>query len=216
MPVNSSPRVLICAPGWAVTHTVSLPRSSRAETKRQQVCSSCTPLIRATTGPSSSQTRRMIGKGPEGLDAHRHSCKHVALQLQGLSGPEASKCSGGSGPPSQAPTSCCPPACSHLCTTMSGIFLSAQLGGGAWGHEQACTWASARGKPAKQPPHRLLGRKGRTQGWARPPKSLGGVGSREPDSGTEPTRLGIGRNAILVLETKPSKHKALGSVPSSA
>lgn len=32
----------------------------------------------------------------------------------------------------------CLPACSHLCTTMSGIFLSAQLGGGgggAWGYE---------------------------------------------------------------------------------
>lgn len=50
--------------------------------------------------------------------------------------------------------------------------------GGVWGHEQACTWASARGKQAKQPPHRLLGGKGRTQGWARPATAIPGRGGQ--------------------------------------
>jgi hypothetical protein len=68
---------------------------------------------------------------------HVYSYTYMVVQLQGRPGTEASPCPGDSRPPSVAPTPSCLPACSHLCTTMSGIFLSAQLcgGGGAWGHE---------------------------------------------------------------------------------
>lgn len=74
----------------------------------------------------------------------------VPISCRGQPGTKTSPQPGGAGRPSEAPTPCCLPACSHLCTTMSGIFLSAQL----WGEvvcgamSTACTWASARGKPA--------------------------------------------------------------------
>lgn len=118
----------------------------------------------------------------------------VLSSCRGKPGIEASPQPGGSGHPSAASTPCCLPGCSHLCTTMSGIFLSAQLGGevvcGAM--RTACTWASARGKPAKQPPRPLACPPGR-EGWEgragpRLPKSLGGAGPGEPDRDTHPAR----------------------------
>lgn len=98
----------------------------------------------------------------------------------------------------RAPTPCCVPACSHLCTTMSGIFLSAQLGGevvcGAM--STACTWASARGElpssphtsPPTHPP--AIGMEGRA--GPRLPKSLGGASTGEPDRTHTQQGLDIG------------------------
>lgn len=69
----------------------------------------------------------------------------VPISRRGKPGIEASCQPGGSGHPSAAPTPCCLPGCSHLCTTMSGIFLSAQLGG-RW-----CVGLCALPAPGPQP-----------------------------------------------------------------
>jgi hypothetical protein len=83
------------------------------------------------------------------------------------------------------PPAACRPAATfaQLCLVFS--CLPSFVGGAVHGAmNTACTWASARGEPAKQPPHRLPGWKGETQGWARPPKSLGGVHISESQTGT--------------------------------
>lgn len=120
----------------------------------------------------------------------------------------------------------CLPACSHLCTTMSGIFLSAQLGGGGavrGAMSTACTWASARGKPAKQPPRPGGGWRGK--GWApRLPKSLGGASTRGARQGHTPTRqqprpcqaalpLGVGGQGWALCQCSLGPAEALASVP---
>lgn len=112
-----------------------------------------------TAGGSSSHT------GPSlKMNAHTDVCAHPAA---GSSLAQRSPLG------LRAPTPCCLPACSHLCTTMSGIFLSAQLGGevvcGAM--STACTWASARGElpssphtsPPTHPPAIGMGGKGCAQ-----------------------------------------------------
>lgn len=133
-------------------------------------CTSFSSASRVTPGWGQQLTH---GSWP--TDAHSYRCV-CPSSCRGQPGTEASPQPGGSGRPSAAPTPCRLPPCSHLCTTMSGIFLSAQLGGrwrvGLGALPAPGTWpkASPPSSPHACPPAH--------QGWQgragpRPPNSLG-------------------------------------------
>lgn len=138
----------------------------------------------------SSASRVTPGWGQQPTHVHSYRCV-CPSSCKGQPGTEASPQPGGSGRPSAAPTPCRLPPCSHLCTTMSGIFLSAQLGG-RW-----CVGLGALPAPGPWPeasppssPHACPPAHPGWQGRAGPrlPKSLGGAGTREPDGDTHPAR----------------------------